>query len=428
MRINYLDLFSGIGGFSEGIRQSGIDFAWHGFSEIDKYAISIYKKHFPEAVELGTITAIDGRKIPKCNLITFGFPCQDLSIAGKRAGLEGKRSGLFFEAVRIIDENKPDYFIFENVKGLLSSNDGKDFEVVLRTIADIGDDGQWQLLNTSWFLPQKRERIYFVGNRKDIKRTNVFPIEPEPYLNEGVIYEEVFSLSKGISEFIQALSKRQKIQEWTDELVSELCGRIQSSIQRSETQTIEKENAEIRSILKGDIQEIEAICTRSSGYDKLGRFCGVVSIPTEEMLLLWHRGNKDTFVFRCIQPEDTSFDHRPNDSGEWLHKGEYGSLLFAVQYDKGRFFYSIGDGRNWANLCIKEVGRWKQALSCILEEQVDQKYFLSEKAIQGIMRTVEGGGASSNLSPTIDRRVGAGCHYSPYVVASRGRGETTSKF
>jgi DNA (cytosine-5)-methyltransferase 1 len=84
MKINYLDLFSGVGGFSEGIRQSGIEFAWHGFAEIDKYAVAIYKEHFPGAVELGSVTSIDGRKLPKLNLITFGFPCQDLSIAGKR--------------------------------------------------------------------------------------------------------------------------------------------------------------------------------------------------------------------------------------------------------------------------------------------------------------------------------------------------------
>jgi len=175
-RINYLSLFSGIAGFEVGILQAGIKFNWHGFSEIDRYAIKVYKEHFPDAKELGTITAIDGRKLPKLNLVTFGFPCQDLSLAGKRRGLDGHRSGLFFEAIRIIDENKPDYFIFENVKGIFSSNSGKDFDIILRTIADIGYDGQWQLLNTAWFLPQNRERIYFVGYPRNKPRPQVFPI------------------------------------------------------------------------------------------------------------------------------------------------------------------------------------------------------------------------------------------------------------
>ena len=162
-KINYLDLFSGLGGFSEGIRQSGIDFAWHGFSEIDRYAISIYKRHFPEAVELGNITGIDGRKLPHLNLITFGFPCQDLSIAGKRAGLEGKRSGLFYEATRIIEEARPHYFVWENVKGLMSSNNGKDIDSVCEEMSRIFYVYDFEEMNTSWFLPQNRERIYCIG-------------------------------------------------------------------------------------------------------------------------------------------------------------------------------------------------------------------------------------------------------------------------
>ena len=174
--INYLDLFSGIGGFTKGLEEAGFKFGWHGFSEIDKYASQVYRRNFPDAKELGSIVNIDGRRLPHLNLITFGFPCQDLSIAGKRKGLEGGRSGLFFEAIRIIDENKPDYFIFENVKGLLSSNDGKDFETVLREISDIRYDLQWCLCNTAWVLPQNRERIYAIGHIRGQRRPEVFPI------------------------------------------------------------------------------------------------------------------------------------------------------------------------------------------------------------------------------------------------------------
>ncbi len=177
MDINYLDLFSGIGGFALGIQQAGIKFAKHYFSEIDKYATQITKRHFPNAIELGDINNIKPETLGKIDLITFGFPCQDLSIAGKRAGLGGARSGLFFKAMWLVRQLLPSVFIFENVKGLLTSNEGKDFEVVLREIADIGVyECEWQLVNTSWVLPQNRERIYFIGHLGERGGQKVFPI------------------------------------------------------------------------------------------------------------------------------------------------------------------------------------------------------------------------------------------------------------
>lgn len=175
-----MDLFSGIGGFALGLRQAGIEFEEHWFSEIDKNAINIYKKHFPNAKELGDVRAIRDFSGIKADIITFGFPCQDLSVAGKRRGLAGDRSGLFFEAMRIIRELKPQYFIFENVKGLLTNNGGADYVRCLREIADIGlYECEWQLVNTSWVLPQNRERIYFVGYIGGKSRSQIFPIEKQ---------------------------------------------------------------------------------------------------------------------------------------------------------------------------------------------------------------------------------------------------------
>ncbi len=174
--IVYLDLFSGIGGFSEGFKRAGWAFDTHYFSEIDKHAIAVYQHHFPNAKLLHDVTTIYERTIERPNLVTFGFPCQDLSVAGKQKGLGGERSGLFFEAIRIIEKHRPEFFIFENVKGLLSSDEGKDFEVVLRTIADLGVyDCEWQLVNTKWLLPQNRERVYFVGHLRGASIPKVFP-------------------------------------------------------------------------------------------------------------------------------------------------------------------------------------------------------------------------------------------------------------
>jgi DNA (cytosine-5)-methyltransferase 1 len=180
--INYLDLFSGIGGFRLGFIEAGFDFAWTGHSEIDKFPNQIYNKHWPESEDLGDVKEIRPESLPRIDFITFGFPCQDLSIAGRKRGFDGTRSSLFFEALRIIRATKPEVFIFENVKGLFSTNKGRDFKTILEAIADLGlYECEWQLLNTRWFLPQNRERIYFIGYLRGSGRPKVFPFREDDF-------------------------------------------------------------------------------------------------------------------------------------------------------------------------------------------------------------------------------------------------------
>ncbi len=172
-----LDLFSGVGGFPLGLKQAGFTIKKHYFSEVDPYAIANYSHNFKNAIYAGPIENIKKGAFEKPDIVCFGSPCQDLSIAGKREGIKGSKSRLFFEAVRILDTYRPGLFIFENVKGLFSSNQGKDFEIVLRSFANIGIyELQWQLLNTAWVLPQNRERIYLVGSLRGKPRPEVFPI------------------------------------------------------------------------------------------------------------------------------------------------------------------------------------------------------------------------------------------------------------
>ena len=179
-----LELFSGIGGFAKGFERAGYKFSKHYFSEIDRHAIANYKYNFPNAEHIGSVTDVSGNKIERPDIITFGFPCQDLSIAGKRKGFDGKRSSLFYEAMRIIKETKPEIFIFENVKGLFSSNGGKDFTAVLRTIADLRlYECEWQMCNTKWLLPQNRERVYFIGHLRNRSKPRVFPIGESDFLH-----------------------------------------------------------------------------------------------------------------------------------------------------------------------------------------------------------------------------------------------------
>lgn len=163
MKINHLDLFSGIGGFHLGFERAGYEITSY-FSEIDKHAIAVYKHQFPTSTYVGSVTNVRGADLPNINLITFGSPCQDFSLAGNRKGMEGQRSSLVLEAIRLISECRPSVFVWENVKGTFSSNDGADFWAIIQAFTDIGGYRlEWQLLNTSWFLPQNRERIYLVG-------------------------------------------------------------------------------------------------------------------------------------------------------------------------------------------------------------------------------------------------------------------------
>ena len=178
MKITHLDLFSGIGGFHLGFERAGYEITSF-FSEIDKHAIAVYKHQFPTSTYVGSVTNVRGADLPRINLITFGSPCQDFSLAGKRKGMEGQRSSLVLEAIRLIGECRPSVFVWENVKGTFSSNDGADFWAIIQAFTDIGGYRlEWQLLNTSWFLPQNRERIYLVGYSTEPKRgwRGVFPI------------------------------------------------------------------------------------------------------------------------------------------------------------------------------------------------------------------------------------------------------------
>ena len=177
-----LDLVSGIGGFHLGLEQAGFKFDWVGFSDIDKYANKQYKRRFPDATGLGSVTDVQCENLPDdITILCGGFPCQAFSIAGRRKGFDDTRGTLFFEIARILryfrDVGKPiPYFILENVKGLLNHQDGQTFATIYRVLTDLDYTIECQILNTRWFLPQNRERIYIVGHLGEKGRSKIFPI------------------------------------------------------------------------------------------------------------------------------------------------------------------------------------------------------------------------------------------------------------
>ena len=184
MTLTFLDFFSGVGGFRHGLELAGMKCI--GFCEKDKFARKSYEAMYDTKGEWfhDDITTIDPTRLPKADLWCAGSPCQNVSIAGKRAGLYGERSGLFFTFVELIksqkEEDKPEWVLLENVKGLLSSGGGRDYLDYLSILDEAGYDLEWQVFNSKDYgVPQNRERIYTLGHLRRKGRRQVLPLSRE---------------------------------------------------------------------------------------------------------------------------------------------------------------------------------------------------------------------------------------------------------
>ena len=157
-------LFSGIGGFELGFESAGFKTVFQ--CEKDEFCQKILEKHWPEVPKSYDIKQLEPAIIPFSDVWTAGFPCQDVSLArmGPRAGLKGSRTGLFHEFARLVEFKLPRVILLENVHGLLSSHGGRDFEIVIRTLAELGYVVGWRVFNSKNFgVPQSRQRVYIVG-------------------------------------------------------------------------------------------------------------------------------------------------------------------------------------------------------------------------------------------------------------------------
>jgi DNA (cytosine-5)-methyltransferase 1 len=168
----YGSLFSGIGGFDLGFKRAGMQCAWQ--VEIDSKCRDILRRNLPGAEIYNDVKQCGSRNLTPVGLVCGGFPCQDLSIAGRRAGLAGERSGLWFEFHRIIAEIKPGWVVIENVPGLLSSNGGADFAVILQGLVKCGYGVAWRILDAQYFgVAQRRRRVFIVGHLGDGRAAEV---------------------------------------------------------------------------------------------------------------------------------------------------------------------------------------------------------------------------------------------------------------
>lgn len=225
--IRLLSLFSGIGAFETALRRGGYQYNLVNYCEIDKYASSSYSQihNVSEDLNLWDVTKADTAKLPKdLDLITYGFPCQDISVAGKQKGFEQDgvrtRSGLFFEALRIIQDTQPKYAIAENVKALTSKKFAKEFDTVLTSLEQAGYNNYWKVLNAKDYgIPQNRERVFIVSIRKDIDNGNfAFPNKTELTLRvkdmlEDVVDQKYYLYNSKTTQLINQIISKEKIKD-----------------------------------------------------------------------------------------------------------------------------------------------------------------------------------------------------------------------
>lgn len=179
--VKYAELFAGVGGFRDGIEQAGNGFRCVYANELDKYASAVYRHIWRGNRELieGDIRDQKTSDIPDIHFLTAGFPCQSFSLAGKRLGLSDTRGTLFFEVARVLADKRPRHFLLENVKGLVGHDGGKTIQTMFRILADLGYRIEWQVLNSTCWVPQNRERIFIIGHLRGECGRKVFPLRED---------------------------------------------------------------------------------------------------------------------------------------------------------------------------------------------------------------------------------------------------------
>jgi DNA (cytosine-5)-methyltransferase 1 len=173
-QLKVASFFTGIGGFDLGLERAGMEVVFQ--CEINAFSQRVLKSRWPNVKLHGDISTLQPRGIPRADVWTGGFPCQDVSLAnqGKRKGLQGERSGLFYAFAELVEERRPSWIILENVPGLLNSHGGEDFRTILNRLDELGYGVSWRVLDAKHFgTPQRRRRIYIVASRGSLSSAEV---------------------------------------------------------------------------------------------------------------------------------------------------------------------------------------------------------------------------------------------------------------
>lgn len=236
--------FAGIGGFDLGFQRAGMEVVWQ--CEINEFCRDILHQHWPEVPCEEDITKVDAELIPNASVWAGGFPCQDVSLArmGPRKGLKGKQSGLFYRFAELIGKRSPSVVVIENVAGLLSSHGGRDFQIVIRKMAELGYGVAWRVFNSRHFgVPQSRQRVYIVGCHRNPTRAGQILFESErgkgnaaPNRPDGADAVSPFKKSlgdlvrgpvvQGLAYCLYACSARHTGTDWSRTYVSYPDGRV----------------------------------------------------------------------------------------------------------------------------------------------------------------------------------------------------------
>ncbi len=243
-RLRLASFFTGIGGFDLAFERAGFEIVYQ--CELDGFCNQILAKHWPDVPRAGDIREVNHEEVPEAEVWAAGFPCQDVSVArmGPRSGLRGQRSGLFYEFARLVEGALPRVLLIENVSGLLSSHGGRDFQIVIRTLAKLGYAVGWRVLNSKNFgVPQSRQRVYVVGCHRDGRTPGQILFEPkrckgndEPGRSNGKKavspFKESFGdpgtgpIVQGLAYCFYACSARHTGTDWSRTYVSYPDGRV----------------------------------------------------------------------------------------------------------------------------------------------------------------------------------------------------------
>lgn len=331
-----LSLFSGIGAFEKALDYLNINYELVNYCEIDKYASKAYSviHNVSENMNLGDITKVDTSKLPKdIDLITYGFPCQDISLAGKQQGMfnnDGSktRSGLFFEALRIIEDTKPKIAIAENVKNLISKKFNAQFQAVLQSLEEAGYNNYWKVLNAKDFgIPQNRERVFIVSIREDIDPGSFeFPKPFELKLRlKDMLEDEVdekYFLSDKMIEYIIADNEK-----WEGSKKSVVNKSVATCITTGEgTRRCDASNYIVKRgvVQKGMIQTIKC-----NGND-LGVVVTDAEVSDREVANLWTETQA-----KMITPKGNIKRYIGSDIIDIFKEGQVADISFPNGYNKG---------------------------------------------------------------------------------------------